>query len=132
MTSPVVTVHEDDSFSKVEEKFRMKNIRHLPVVDSADQVVGLITKRDLFRIVTPKLTPEGYRLDTATLDNFVLKHVMILKPRTLKPDDLVKLAVQIMAQHKYGCIPIVEGQAKLIGIVTEIDILKFVDKFLLS
>jgi CBS domain-containing protein len=43
---------------------------------------------------------------------------------TLGPNDTLAKALNIMAITKYGCLPIVDENKKLLGIVTQIDILK--------
>ncbi|MCM8775293.1 MAG: CBS domain-containing protein [Candidatus Omnitrophica bacterium] len=131
MASPAVTVNIQDSFKKVEEKFRMKGIRHLPVLDDAGRIVGLVTQRDLFRIAPPHPTEDGYVFDTTFLNGFILKYVMTRDPMTLGPDDSLAKAVEIMARNKYGCIPIVDSEKKILGIVTETDVLKFVSRNLI-
>lgn len=128
MASPVVTVSVSDSLRKVEEKFRQKGIRHLPVVDEQKRVVGLITQRDLYRIATPRLNEDGYCYDPDMLDGFILSRVMRENPLTMRPEDFLSKAVHYMAANKYGCIPIVDAERRIAGIITETDILKFAAK----
>ena len=130
MKSPVITASIDDPFSKVEEKFRMKGIRHLPVVDAANRVVGLVTQRDLYRIASPRITDDGYVYEPGFLNNFILRYVMTRDPATLYADDRLATAIEMMARQKYGCIPVVDSQGKIAGIVTETDILKIVARSL--
>jgi len=54
MVSSVVTVHEGDAFHIVWEKFETHKIRHLPVVNDAGCVVGLISQRHLYKIHSPR------------------------------------------------------------------------------
>lgn len=131
MASPVVTVRAGDSFSKVAEKLRAKGIRHLPVLDDHGRVVGLITQRDLYRTLSPRIAEDGFCYDPAMLDGFILRRVMTPDPHTLGPEDSVAQAVGVMAMHKYGCIPVVDAEKKIVGIVTETDILKFVARTML-
>ncbi|MBI3313486.1 MAG: CBS domain-containing protein [Candidatus Omnitrophica bacterium] len=131
MKSPAITVRIDEAFSHVEEKLRIKGIRHLPVVDQNNVVVGLITQRDLYRIISPHRNEDGENIyDAQTLDSFILKRVMTPNPATLKADSMIAEAVNLMAAGRYGCIPIVDANKKIVGIVTEIDILKFLAKLL--
>jgi CBS domain-containing protein len=132
MKSPAITVFERDPFRMVEEKFRQKGIRHLPVVDENGSLVGLVTQRDLFRIAPPKITEEGSVYDPAALDTVILRYVMKKDPLALKPEDLFSEAVRTMAEHKYGCIPIVDDRRKVVGILTETDVLKFAAKHLFA
>ena len=101
------------------------HIRHLPVVEDGWKLVGLITQRDLFRIHSPQRDNEGRVFyDQASLDKYVLKHVMTKDPCTLKPTNTLADALMIMAEKKYGCIPVVDDKGILTGMITQIDILR--------
>lgn len=130
MVSPVVTVHRKDPFSAVEEKFRRKGIRHLPVIDDDGVLVGLVTQRDLYRTISPHVTDEGPYYDPEILNHFVLRHVMTKDPVTLAPEDPMSKAIEIMTRRKFSCIPVVDRNKKVVGIVTEIDVLRFVGQHL--
>lgn len=130
MVSPVITVNENDNFSVVEEKFRLHKIRHLPVINKENQLVGIITQRDLFHTVSPRKTEDGDYYEKTTLDSYLLKHAMTPNPLALQPDNTVTQAIDVFATLKYGCIPIINQSKKLVGIITQIDALKFVSKWL--
>lgn len=126
MVKPVISVHVEDAFEKVEAKLRGKTIRHLPVVDDSGAVVGLITQRDLFRTVSPHRNEEGFVYDPAMLRDFVLRHQMTRDPYTLTPEDPVSKALSAMIQSNYGCIPVTDEKKKLVGILTARDILRWI------
>ncbi len=131
MTSHIHCVNEKDALSRVEEKFRTLGIRHLPVADEGRKLVGLMTQRELFKLQSPRRMIDGsWVYDKETLDGYILKHVMIKDPATLGPETPVAEAVVLMAERKYGCIPIVDGAGVLCGIVTQIDILKLAARIL--
>jgi CBS domain-containing membrane protein len=125
MVTRVFTAHMGDPLSAVEAKFRLHGVRHLPVVDDGNHVVGMFTLRDLSRCSCPRKTEEGYRFDPEQLDRFILKYVMTQDPLVLGPEDTLMHAVEIMARDKFGCIPIADSDRLLVGIVTQIDVLKF-------
>ncbi len=129
MVTKVITVRADEAFSHVEEKLRVNKIRHLPVVDKDNKLIGIITERDLYKAVSPRHTEDGLVYDKSQLDSFVLKRYMTENPLTLKPESPISEAVNLMATRKYGCIPIIYTDGALAGIVTQIDILKFVNRW---
>lgn len=131
MNKDVISVHVDDPFSKVEQTFRSRHIRHLPVLDKKNKLVGIISERDLYRTVAPHKTEEGYLYDRSQLDEFILKFVMTPEPFRLRPENTVKDALEAMAFRKYGCIPITDAEGIMLGIVTRTDILAFVAKNLI-
>ena len=132
MVTRVFTAHIEDSLIAVEAKFRIHGIRHLPVVDDGNRVVGIFTLRDLCRCLSPRKTEDGYRFDPEQLDRFILKHVMTKNPLVLGPEDTLRHVVEVMARDKFGCIPIADARGVLAGIVTQIDVLRFFARWLLQ
>jgi acetoin utilization protein AcuB len=54
-----------------------------------------------------------------------IERVMSAPPITIDPDASVQLAARLMADHKIGCLPVVEDD-ELIGLLTETDVLHWV------
>jgi CBS-domain-containing membrane protein len=124
MVTKVFAARMDESLNEVEAKFRHHGIRHLPVVDDKKRVVGMFTLRDLLRCVSPRKTEEGDVFDREQLNRFILKYVMSKDPVVLGPEDTLGHVVDIMVRDKFGCVPIVSPGGVLLGIVTQIDVLK--------
>lgn len=119
-----VTIDPDASFFKVRDYIHVMGIRHLPVVDKNDRLVGIVTDRDI-REAAPS---DAASLSIHELSNLLakLKVSAFMTPRkkliTITPDTLIEEAVQLMHDHKIGCLPVLEGD-KLYGIFTETDAL---------
>jgi len=128
MQTKVIVSNQNDSVASVEAKFRLNRIRHLPIVNDAGVLVGILTYRDLLSYVQPRHTEEGWVFDASVLNQFILKHMITQAPTALASSDTIAHAVEIMVRDKYGCVPIVDAQNKLCGIVTQIDILKWLGK----
>ncbi len=120
----VVTISPDASFSEARSLIHEKGIRHLPVVDQNNRVLGIVTDRDI-RQAAPS--------DATTLSVHELNYLLgklkvstIMTPRdkliAITPDTLIEEAVQLMSVHKIGCLPVLEDE-KLYGIFTETDAL---------
>jgi CBS domain-containing protein len=125
MVKKPYTINIDEPFSRVWEIFASMDIRHLPVVDDGGHLLGIVTQRDLYRIVSPHKTMEGELVyDKMDLDKHILKYVMTQKVATLSPDNNLKDAIELMINSKYGCIPVTDEKNHLVGIITQIDALK--------
>ena len=125
MTTKIVSINVDAPFSQVEQKMRECKVRHVPVVDENNKLVGLMSQRDLYRIHPPHRDEEGnWVYDQESLDSVILKHVMTKDPFALSPDNTMADALPPMVERKYGCIPIVDKDRHLCGIITQMDILK--------
>ena len=125
MTASPVSIQVSDPFREVPKKFKAFGIRHLPVVDEKNRLVGLVSQRDLFRIHPPKKTLDGDLVyDDEMLDSVILRHVMVTSPFYMNKEDSLGEALDKIVEKKYGCIPIVDKDTVLCGILTQIDILK--------
>ncbi|MFP4124190.1 MAG: PAS domain S-box protein [Coleofasciculus sp.] len=95
-------------------------IRHLPVVDDQEQLLGLITLSTLRSVIEP-----SHLLKLRTVDEVMNTTVIQATVNT----SALKLA-QLMARHRVSCVVICQGiegkhQQKPVGIVTERDIVQF-------
>jgi len=127
----VVTISPDASFYDARTLIRDKGIRHLPVVDKNSHLVGLLTDRDIREAAPSDATTLSVHELNYLLGKLKVSAFMTPKDKliTITPDTLIEEAVQLMSDHKIGCLPILEGE-KLYGIFTETDALNhLVDVF---
>ena len=129
MQTKVVTVETGSLAKEAFEIMRRGHFRHLPVVDKAGRVQGILSDRDI-RDVTVMLDrdlqgPEDYLIpNTAKVVD-----LMVRVPVTASPDEDVLSAVEAMRDHGFSCLPVLDGK-KLVGILTVSDLLKLLAKLL--
>jgi len=128
MKYPPIVLHEDDKFHLVEKTLRESHIKHLPVVNDKKVLVGLITLSDLYRTCSPKknLKEGGHFYVTEELDKFILSFVMSKNPNTLRADNTLMDALNMMVTGGFGCVPIVDDKGMIVGIVTQTDLIRSV------
>jgi len=125
MSTNIVTINVNSPFSLVPEKLQHFRIRHLPIVDEHNKLVGLMTERDLYKIISPRKLDTGeWYYDKEALNKVILKHVMNINLSTLTPENSLGEALVTMAESKYGSIPIIDENGILKGIITRQDILE--------
>ncbi len=122
MSTPVITVSEETPLSEARKLIADKKIRALPVMRD-DRLVGIITRRGLLRLDL-SILGEGSWHTNADLEDEKVGRVMTLKPLTILPDSSIPKAARIMLENKITALPVVENE-KLVGIVTNSDILRF-------
>lgn len=88
------------------------HVRHLVVVDEQEQVVGLISERDL-----------GGRHGAELRTGRFVRDLMTPQPIVLDPEVEVQRAAELLRGLAIGCFPVVAGRA-LVGIVTTSDLLE--------
>jgi len=121
MVKEVATLDIEDELSLANDIMRLGRIRHLPVV-SGDQVVGIISERDLFRSSLAQALGYGNKDSRELMKTLRIKNIMVTKVVTTSPDTDLKDAVALMVERKIGCLPVV-ADGKLVGLITETDIL---------
>lgn len=125
MTSPVVTFFAEQSMPLADEVMRLRRFRHLPVVDDQQRLVGLVSHRDLLRAQISDLTGLS-RTDRMTRqDDVKVRDVMTVDVWRVHPETSAAVAGQTLLDHRFGCLPVVDGVGVLVGILTERDFLKF-------
>jgi CBS domain-containing protein len=123
MTVEVTTLRRNDQLSIADDVMRLGRIRHLPVLDEQEQLVGIVSQRDLFRGALARALGYGAHAQQKLLGQLLVKEVMTNDPVTIGPDAPLAEAARIMLERKIGSLPVVEG-GRLIGILTESDFLK--------
>ena len=126
-----ITVLPEASFYEVRALVRDKGVRHIPVVNKEGQLVGIVTDRDIREAAPSEATSLSAHELHYLLGKLKVSAFMTPKDKliTITPDTMIEEAVQLMHDHKIGCLPVTEGK-KLVGLITETDVLAlFVDLF---
>jgi acetoin utilization protein AcuB len=93
------------------------HVRHLVVVDDREQVIGLLSERDL-----------GGRHGAALRHGKTVRHLMTPDPIVLDPEISVRKAAELLRGLSVGCFPVVAGMA-LVGIITTSDLLDLLGSY---
>ena len=119
-----VTIGPDASFYEVRNLIHEKGVRHLPVIDKNNMLVGIVTDRDIREAAPSDATLLSVQELNYLLGKLKVSSFMTPKDKliTINPDTLIEEAVQLMHDNKIGCLPVLE-QGKLYGIFTETDAL---------
>jgi signal transduction histidine kinase len=116
MNQPVITADIDCDIYKAYDLFRQYSIRHLVLVDSDEEVAGVITQSDIMRNL-----PMGFFVEPRTMSKVMVKDVV-----TVKKESLVKDALSKMMEHSISCL-VVEEDNYPVGILTGRDIVRLLD-----
>lgn len=119
-----VTIGPEASFYEARNLIHEKGVRHLPVVDKNNVLVGIVTDRDIREAAPSDATLLSVQELNYLLGKLKVSSFMTPKDKliTITPDTIIEEAVQLMHDHKIGCLPVLEG-GKLYGLFTETDAL---------
>ena len=120
MTQDLLTVERNQKLSTADDIMRLGRVRHVLVVSETGGLEGVVSQRDLFHGGLLKALGYGTRAKEHALDSLLVKEAMNAEPITTTPDASLQSAARLMAEHKIGCLPVLEA-GRVVGILTEGD-----------
>lgn len=123
MQPKVVTVTADGSLWEVKMLFENTKFHHLLVTDDK-KLVGVVSDRDYLKAASPNLNQQATTAaDGATLNQRV-SSIMSTQLKTLAAEDSILDAITLFNQANISCIPIVDHEMNIKGIISWRDIMK--------
>ncbi len=118
MTRHPHTLSQAHTLRDAKEMMETLDIRHIPVVDANNHLLGLVTQRDILAAQESSLHPDNVEqsppLDTP-LEKTMHTNIMTAEPRAGLKESAI-----YMQKHKVGCLPVVSKE-RLVGIITDSD-----------
>ncbi len=118
MSSPVETISPEATVEEALRLMRDRDIRHLPVVQDG-RLVGLVTQSSARPLIFPSMIAEIKVADA-----------MVHDPLTISPTDDIETAARLFYEHKIGCLPVVDEDGGVVGILAVPDLLATFIEFL--
>jgi CBS domain-containing protein len=130
MTHNVVTARPGTGFKEIVDTMATERVSALPVVDAEGHVVGVVSEADLLpRLDPPRdrahalLIGRRRRAVAAKAAGDVAADLMTTPAVTIGPDATAGAAARLMQQHRVKRLPVVDGEGRLVGIVSRRDLL---------
>jgi CBS domain-containing protein len=114
MTGKVVTLSAHHSFNDAVNPMNDRYFRHCVVVDGQTKPIGVISDRDILRALARNPNSRSKSLD----------QIMTLNPITVKRNTPIIDAVSKILFKRINCLPVVEDDGTVCGIVTSTDLLR--------
>ncbi len=112
MIKDPITVTDRTSVQEAIHVMEENDIRHLPVVNRSQKLVGWVTLGDMKQGLLP-----------AVVTGLSVADLMVRGPITIHPQADVETAARIIFEKKIGGMPVVNGESRVVGIITVTDIL---------
>jgi CBS domain-containing membrane protein len=123
MTEKVHTLCPRDDLASLYDLMDSRRVRHVPIVDSEGEIVGLVTDRDLSRSALGAVEDLPLSVEREILRRRRVRDIMATEPDVIEPDAPLREAAGMLLENKVGCLPVVEG-LRLVGIITEADFVR--------
>ena len=129
MTEDPFTIEPDAPLDRASDVMRAKDLRHLPVVDQAGRLIGIIAERDLRRAALAPAVDEDVsaggrrplRRPGQAPEDLVVKGVMSCDVVTTHPEAPLAHAARVMFERRVGSLPVILD-GRLVGMLTERDV----------
>lgn len=113
-TNKLVTIKQGQLLGEAEELMNNHNIRHLPVVDEKEFLVGLLSKSDFM----------GLKYVDSRLNQFQVKQLMSSPVTSVSQFAKIKEVAKLFIDKKIGCALVINNK-EVVGIITTEDLLKY-------
>ena len=107
-----VCIKDSSDIKKALDIFNEYGFRHLPVVNDAGKLLGLVTQRDIHTVNNFKM-----------IEHISISDLMVKDVETIKSGDLLSDAVFTMSEKKIGSLVVMEPNGEINGIFTSTDAL---------
>ena len=115
MVTDLFTVQESDVIDLVTNMMHWRHIRHIPVEDDHNRLVGIVSYRDIIRHFSKARDREAERA-------VAVSEIMKRDPVTCDPSTTTVELIRLMSERQVACVPVVDD-GRLVGIVTEHDLM---------
>jgi CBS domain-containing protein len=128
MSHPVITLADNISWEDASQKFKQYKFHHFPIVNADEQLIGMVSDRDMLAHATihQMETILLHRMETIVLDP--LSTLMTRSVVTASPKTNIRDICRVMFNQYIGAMPITNGNDDLLGIITRSDILRTIIK----
>jgi len=123
MTTTVITALPSMPIADARSLMLKERIRHLPVTDEDGRLLGIVTDRDIRLNLPSQATSLSVWEVNHLLAKLTVGEVMTKSVISVGPDRPARAAAQLMVDHQIGALP-VEDTGRLVGIITETDLLR--------
>jgi CBS-domain-containing membrane protein len=132
MTRRVVAVREGATFKEIAARLQDEHISAFPVIDDDNKVIGVVSAADLLareavagdgQSFTGPLAGLLHRQELAKARGVTAGELMTRPAVTVRSNDPVSQAAQLMYDHRVKRLPVVDGAGRLAGIVSRTDVL---------
>lgn len=126
MSKKVISIPPETGIREAYFKMREHRFRHLPVVDSDNKLIGIVSDRELRR---PDWVDESLDLAHVYIldDDMAVRDVMIRSVIVVHTYDSLRKAVKLLLEHKIGAAPVLDKTGALVGMLSAVDLLRALD-----
>jgi len=136
MAKNIIKATPSTGIKEIYKIFSSKNIGGVPVVDTENKLLGMVTKTELLNVIIPDyfdMVGDFFFIDDfgaledklesiPSLDLFIAEDLMVSNIITINRNASLMKAPVLMNKYNIRRLPVVDDDGKLVGIVTKMDV----------
>lgn len=136
MAKDIVTIGPSTGIRQIYKLFCEKHIGGVPVVNSENKLLGMVTKTELLNVLIPDyfdMVSDFLFIDDfgaleeklesiPSLELFLAEDLMIRNVISINENASLMKAPVLMTKYNVRRLPVVTGDNKLVGIITRMDV----------
>lgn len=119
MSTALITMKPTDAMDSAGMEMKYASIRHIPIVDDRNRLVGILSNRDILRA-----------LGKSKKGTIVVGEIMTKRVHTISADAPAHEASAMILEHKIGAVPVLGDDQQLVGLITETDFVRHAHEML--
>lgn len=125
MSKDLITAGPEMTIFEAQKLMVEKKIRHLPVIDGAGKLIGIVTDRDVRDSMPSTLLKKpDYDITLGKIGNHPIGDIMTKNPMAIYAYYTLQDTLLVMQQRKIGALPVIDEEGYLKGILSTRDLLK--------
>ena len=125
MANNVICISHKATLKDAHELMQTRGVRHLPVISENDgTLIGVLTHKKMISAVMTMINKYGTDALARKERGQLIEDLMTTDFQKLTEDEPLKIVVEYFIDNKLGCLPVIDDENKVIGIVTSSDIVR--------
>ena len=129
MSAKLITMKPEDSIIDAHLTMKEKEIRHIPIINKENQLVGIVSSRDVQKAMIIKKLNE-FNNEIIIPSDYKIQDFMNWPVVTVRENTHIKLVAEILLTEKISSLVVLDEKSNITGIVTTTDILAYVIKMI--
>lgn len=118
MTREPYTLGPDDSLASARQMMAEHHIRHIPILSTDSNLIGIVTQRDVLAASDSSVLNRG--ADSGSEGYVALSSIMTAPAQTVVESASLRGTAMHLQKNKLGCLPVLR-EGRLVGIITDSD-----------
>jgi acetoin utilization protein AcuB len=123
MSKNPMSLQENEPLALAVELVMVRKMRHIPILNAQQELVGIVTDRDVKRALPSPFSIAASEEYDRIINDTPLVRIMTREPVTIDEETEVADAIERLLELRVGGLPVM-SQGKLVGVFTERDAMR--------